>query len=46
MSTINESDILSNAHDLPMYVSNENDLIQKDIKENLVFRREVDLEND
>ena len=46
MSTINESDILSNTHDLPIYASNEDDLIQKDIKENLVFRREVDLEND
>ena len=42
MHTIGEPTILSNTHDVPMYVTNEDELKEKDIKENLVFRKEID----
>ena len=46
MHTIGDPTILSNTHDAPMYARNENELKEKDIKEGLVFRKEIDFEKD
>jgi hypothetical protein len=46
MSSIEPSTILSNTHKVPMYARNEKELKEKDIKEDLVFRKEIDFDND
>lgn len=46
MHSIGEPTILSNTHDAPMYARNEKELEEKDIKESLVFRKEIDFNND
>ena len=46
MHTIGEPTLLSNTHDAPMYARNEKELEEKDIKESLVFRKEIDFQND
>jgi hypothetical protein len=46
MHTIGEPTILSNTHEVPMYARNEDELKEKDIKEDLVFRNEIDFDND
>ena len=46
MSSIEPSTILSNTHKTPMYARNEKELKEKDIKEDLVFRKEIDFDND
>jgi hypothetical protein len=38
-----EPTIVSNTHDTPMYARNDKELEEKDIKESLVFRKEIDL---
>ena len=43
MHTIGDPTILSNTHEAPMYARNDEELKEKDIKENLVFRKEVDV---
>jgi hypothetical protein len=43
MHTIDEPTILSNTHDVPMRAKNDKELKDKDIKENLAFRKEIDL---
>ena len=42
MHTIGEATMLSNTHDAPMYARNEKELAEKDIKEDLVLRKEID----
>ena len=44
LHTISEPTILSNTHDAPMYAKNEEELKLKDIKEGLVFRKEIDFQ--
>jgi hypothetical protein len=46
MNIIGEPTLLSNTHDAPMYARNEKELKEKDIKESLVFRKEIDFQND
>ena len=47
MHTIANPTLLSNTHDAPMYAKTEKELEIKDMKENLVFRKEIDFdEND
>ena len=46
MHTIGEPTILSNTHSVPMYVKDELQLEEKDLKEHLVFRKEIDFQND
>ena len=41
MLTIGEPTILSNTHDVPMRGRTEDELKEKDIKENLAFRKDV-----
>jgi hypothetical protein len=43
MHSIGEPTILSNTHEVPMYARNDKELEEKDIKESLVFRKEIDL---
>ena len=42
MHTIDEATILSNTHNVPMYTRTEKELEEKDHKENLTFRKEMD----
>ena len=44
--TIGEPTMLSNTHDVPMYAPTDKDLIEKDNKEGLVFRKEIDFNDD
>jgi hypothetical protein len=46
MHTIGDPTILSNTHDAPMYAANEEELKIKDNKEDLVFRKNIDFQND
>jgi hypothetical protein len=46
MHTIDTATILSNTHNVPMYVRNEKELEEKDYKENLTFRKEINFNND
>jgi hypothetical protein len=46
MHTIDAATILSNTHNVPMYVRNEKELEEKDYKENLTFRKEINFNND
>jgi hypothetical protein len=41
IDTINEPTILSNTHDVPIHGRTEDELKEKDIKENLAFRKDV-----
>ena len=41
MHTIGESTILSNTHDVPMSAVTEKELEEKDLKEDLAFRKDV-----
>jgi hypothetical protein len=43
MHTIGEPTILSNTHEVPMYAKNDKELEEKDIKESLVFRKDIEL---
>jgi hypothetical protein len=46
MHTIdNSSIVLSNTNDAPMYATNKKELEEKDIKEKLVFRKEIGLKD-
>ena len=44
MNTIGEPTLLSNTHDVPMYAKNDDELKEKDIKENLVFRKDINVD--
>lgn len=46
MHTIGDPTILSNTHEAPMYARNDEELKEKDIKENLVIRKEIDFNDD
>lgn len=46
MHTIGEPTIMSNTHEVPMYAKNDKELEKKDMKEDLVFRKEIDFNND
>ena len=41
MHTIGEPTILSNTHDAPMFARTKKELEEKDLKENLIFRKEI-----
>ena len=44
MQSIDEPTILSNTHDAPMFARNDEELKIKDIKDNLVFRKEINFD--
>ena len=45
MHTIGDPTILSNTHDAPIHARNDEELKLKDLKEDLVFRKEIDFQN-
>jgi hypothetical protein len=46
MKTINVNEsVLSNSQDTPLYARNDKELEEKDIKENLAFRKNIDSDN-
>ena len=44
MQSIDEPNILSNTHDAPMFARNDEELKIKDIKDSLVFRKEINFD--
>jgi hypothetical protein len=46
MQRIDEPTILSNTHDAPMFARNDEELKIKDIKDNLVFRKEINFDEE